>query len=207
MLSDLRRRTFQSLQQILRYIPANGLKIRKLKEVWSLQTPLHLIAPNTSSHNWATTRTQLRNQYADVKNTKVLENVVNVTCISAKCIGQLLRDTIKTNRSNITILISEEWKHSLTWAACLCWGCGGSSHRKPCNPERWELRGSILQERVKSVSTADRQMQTHSDIWLNCSCPFLANSKPFISGVRQSWSERPISQNPLMCPSQKFKLY
>lgn len=46
MLSDLRRRTFESLQQILRYIPTNGLKIRKLKEVWSLQTPLHLIAPN-----------------------------------------------------------------------------------------------------------------------------------------------------------------
>lgn len=49
MPSEFLWRTFQSLQQILGYIPADSLKVRKLEEVWSLQTSLHLITPNMRS--------------------------------------------------------------------------------------------------------------------------------------------------------------
>lgn len=102
------------------------------------------------------------------------------------------------DRSHSTpILISEDWKLSLTWAACLCWGCGGSYRRKPCNPERWEPHGSILQERSRVCQQLTDRCKHIQTSGLNCSCPLQANSEPFISGVRQSWTERPISQNPL----------
>lgn len=41
--------TFKSLQQVFGHIPADGLKIRELEEIWSLQSALHLVTPETRS--------------------------------------------------------------------------------------------------------------------------------------------------------------
>lgn len=53
----------------------------------------------------------------------------------------------------------------LTWAACLCWGYEGSSLQRPYSLERWELHGSILQERWRTSQQLIADKQTSGLHW------------------------------------------